>query len=189
VSSGFQNFAAVASGIVSIASLLFIIALLPLVWSLRQAAMKLVDVLEHLRTDTRPLLSRTEAIADDVKEITAVVRREVETVGDTVEMANDRLVDAIDRAERRVRDFDALLGVAQDEVEGVFVKTASAIRGVRRGVNVFRVLFGGRSRRRDGRVPIRGRRRPIDEDFDEAPPPPAEARPRTRPRRDGSPSA
>jgi hypothetical protein len=59
----------------------------------------------------------------------------VRRVDETITEANRQLRRAVSLAEERVHDFNALLEVAQQEAEQVFVSTAATLRGVRRGAS------------------------------------------------------
>jgi hypothetical protein len=54
-------------------------------------------------------------------------------VNRSVAQLSDRLTQASDRMEERIADFNALMEVVQGEAEGVFVDTASTVRGVTAG--------------------------------------------------------
>jgi hypothetical protein len=45
------------------------------------------------------------------------------------------MLKAVQAAEERIAQLNALLEVVQEEVESVFVATASTVRGVRTGIN------------------------------------------------------
>jgi signal transduction histidine kinase len=80
-----------------------------------------------------PVAERSRGIAENVEHITRTVRDDVEKVNTSVTALTDRLKLASDRMEERIEDFNALMEVVQEEAEGVFVDTASTVRGVRAG--------------------------------------------------------
>jgi hypothetical protein len=57
-----------------------------------------------------------------------------------VKALTDRLQLASERMEERIEEFNALMEVVQDEAEGIFIDTASTVRGVRAGA---RSIAGG----------------------------------------------
>jgi hypothetical protein len=67
--------------------------------------------------------------------ITTSIRVDVQQVSQTVAAVNQRLQEAIESAEDRMKQLNALLDVVQEEAESAFVTTASTIRGVKTGLN------------------------------------------------------
>ena len=47
--------------------------------------------------------------------------------------------------EKRIEEFNALMEVVQGEAEGVFIKTAAAVRGVRQGAQALGKTSGGKT--------------------------------------------
>jgi hypothetical protein len=68
----------------------------------------------------------------------ATVQGNVAEIGKTVSAANERIGRVVESAEQRAADLNALLDVAQEEAEALFVRTASTLRGVRAGAGEFR---------------------------------------------------
>jgi hypothetical protein len=81
-------------------------------------------------------------ISDDVRGMTASVRNDVEQVNETVGEITKRVQRALVASEERLGEFNALLDVAQDEAERLFISTASTVRGIRRGADAFRGRSG-----------------------------------------------
>lgn len=129
----FEKVTSVASGLLTLAMLALAIGLVPAAWSFRKSYQKLSKILERTQGQVQPILTHATAIADNVEFVTTSVRADVQRLHATVAMANARLQRAIEEAEARVQDFNALIGVVQDEAEGVFVSAASTVRGVRAG--------------------------------------------------------
>lgn len=187
----FDQLAHVASGVLAILLLLLVLLVFPAAWYVRNRLKQLTAVIDGLRHDFGPVVERTRGVMQNAEEISATVRRDVERLSETVERFDGQLREIADIAGDRVRDFDALLGAVQQEVEGVFLTTASAARGIRAGV---RALRRHRSRR-DRRTELRGSRSAADdveeyEDEEELPAPvhrgadePRERAPRLRRRR------
>jgi len=113
-----------------------------LLWSFRTTSTKVNALIDRLQGDIAPLLRLATSIADNVNFVTTSIRTDVQKVNDTIENANDRVQRALATAEQRLNEFNALLAVVQDEAEGVFVSTASTVRGVRRGAATFRARGG-----------------------------------------------
>ncbi len=99
---------------------------------------RLDDALETLTHDARPVMDRARAIGENLNFIAMSVRKEVDRVGETIELANQRLEDAIDSAEERVQELGALIDVVQGEVQDTLLTATSAIRGIRTGARMLR---------------------------------------------------
>ena len=56
-------------------------------------------------------------------------------VSQTIAAANQKLAASLEMAEERIKEMNALMAVVQEEAEGVFVTTASTLRGVRTGIH------------------------------------------------------
>lgn len=99
---------------------------------------RLDRALETLTQDARPVMDRARAIGENLNFIAMSVRKEVDRVGETIELANQRLEDAIDSAEERVQELGALIDVVQGEVQDTLLTATSAIRGIRTGARMLR---------------------------------------------------
>ena len=95
-----------------------------------------------VRQNLGPVSDRARAISDNVEFITQALRTDVERLNASVKALTDRLHLASERMEERIEEFNALMEVVQDEAEGIFIDTASTVRGVRAGA---RSIAGGRS--------------------------------------------
>jgi hypothetical protein len=133
----FDKITGIASGVMTLTILAMAIALVPAAWNFRKTYKKSSALLSKAQTDFAPLLRHANSIADNVNFISTAVRADVSMIHDTLLSANRRLEEAIAITERRVHDFNALLAVAQQEAEGVFVATAATVHGVRRGASHF----------------------------------------------------
>jgi uncharacterized protein YoxC len=163
----------VTTGLMTISILVLTAALVPAAWNFRKNHKAIREMIEKFEGDIAPLLRHANAIADDVNYVTTSIRVDVQHVNQTVAAANRRLLEAVDKAEARINDFNALLEVAQDEAESAFISTASTLRGIRRGA----AALGGGRRNGGRRGRIRDRelrermdelRAAIDEDLHEA---------------------
>jgi hypothetical protein len=98
-----------------------------------------------VRQNLGPVSDRARAISDNVEFITQALRTDVERLNSSVKALTDRLNLASERMEERVEEFNALMEVVQDEAEGIFIDTASTVRGVRAGARS--IAHGGEGRR------------------------------------------
>jgi len=101
----------------------------PAAWNFRKSHKKVSALLDRVYGDINPIVRHLSTIADNVDYITTSIRVDVQQVNETIAMANQRLLKAVERAQELADEFNALLGVVQQEAEDVFVSTASTIRG------------------------------------------------------------
>jgi uncharacterized protein YoxC len=143
--STFDTIAGIARGLMTIAILVLTVALVPAAWNFRKSYKKVNDLLDRVYGDINPIVRHLSTIADNVDYITTSIRVDIQQVNRTVADANQRLNHALALSEQRVNEFNALLQVAQHEAEGVFLTTASALRGLRAGAATFQreALAGG----------------------------------------------
>ncbi len=125
----------VASGVMTITVIVLTVALVPAAWNFRKSYKKVSDMLDKIYGDINPLMRHASAIADNVDYISTAIRVDVQQVSQTVAAVNQRLQQAADVAEDRIKQLNALLDVVQEEAESAFVTTASTIRGVQTGIN------------------------------------------------------
>ena len=125
----------IASGVMTITVIVLTVALVPAAWNFRKSYKKISDMLDKVYGDVNPLMRHASAIADNVDYISTAMRVDVQQVSQTVAAVNQRLQQAADVAEDRIKQLNALLDVVQEEAESAFVTTASTIRGVQTGIN------------------------------------------------------
>ena len=129
----FQKISSVASSLMTIAILVLTVALVPAAWNFRKSYKRVNDLLDKVYGDINPIVRHASTIADNVNYITTSLRADVQQVNQTLTTANQRVLQAVRLTERRLNEFNALLGVVQEEAESAFVSTASVVRGVRDG--------------------------------------------------------
>lgn len=129
--SVFDRITGVASGLLTIAVCVFVIAAVPAAWNFRKSYKRINKLLDRIYGDINPIMRNASSIADNVNYISTSIRADVQQINATIAAANARLQDAVSVTERRLGDFNALLQVVQEEAEQLFVSTASAIRGAK----------------------------------------------------------
>lgn len=122
-----------------------------LAWKLRNTFERLGDLAESFRRDLLPVTRRAAEIAEHLEGAAASVHGAVDEVTETIRSANERLRDAVETADARFHDLDAIVRLARDEAEDVVVGAASTLRGVRGGFSAFRG-----HRRRAAEAPVDG---------------------------------
>jgi uncharacterized protein YoxC len=125
----------IASGVMTFTVIILTVALVPAAWNFRKSYKKVSDMLDKIYGDVNPLMRHASAIADNVDYISTSIRVDVQQVSQTVAAVNQRLQEALESAEDRMQQLNALLDVVQEEAESAFVTTASTIRGVQTGIN------------------------------------------------------
>lgn len=133
--STFEKVTTYASGLASIALLVLAVSLVPAAWNFRKSYAKVSDMLDRIYGDINPIMRHASTIADNVNYISTSVRVDVQQVSQTIAAANQKLAASLEMAEERIKEMNALMAVVQEEAEGVFVTTASTLRGVRTGIH------------------------------------------------------
>jgi hypothetical protein len=110
-------------------------ALIPAALNFRKSYKKISDMLDKIYGDVNPIMRHASTIADNVDYISTSVRVDIQQVSKTIAAANQTLLKAVQAAEERINQLNALVEVMQEEVEAVFVATASTVRGVKTGIN------------------------------------------------------
>jgi uncharacterized protein YoxC len=130
-----EKITSIASGVMTFTVIVLTVALVPAAWNFRKSYKKVSDMLDKIYGDVNPLMRHASAIEDHVDYISTSIRVDVQQVSQTVAAVNQRLQEALESAEDRMQQLNALLDVVQEEAESAFVTTASTIRGVQTGIN------------------------------------------------------
>jgi uncharacterized protein YoxC len=130
-----EKITSIASGVMTFTVIVLTVGLVPAAWNFRKSYKKVSDMLDKIYGDVNPLMRHASAIADNVDYISTSIRVDVQQVSQTVAAVNQRLQEALESAEERMQQLNALLDVVQEEAESAFVTTASTIRGVQTGIN------------------------------------------------------
>lgn len=130
-----EKITSIASGVMTFTVIILTVGLVPAAWNFRKSYKKVSNMLDKIYGDVNPLMRHASAIADNVDYISTSIRVDVQQVSQTVAAVNQRLQEALESAEDRMKQLNALLDVVQEEAESAFVTTASTIRGVQTGIN------------------------------------------------------
>jgi len=141
--STFDRITGIASGLLTIAFLVFVAAAVPAAWNFRKSYRRVNQLLERIYGDINPIMRHASSVADNINYITTSIRADVQQINATIAGANERLQQAVLLTERRLGDFNALLRVVQEEAEQMFVSTASTVRGVRTSASALSNAAGG----------------------------------------------
>jgi uncharacterized protein YoxC len=147
----FERTTGILQALLTLSLLVLTVAVVPAAWNFRKSYAKISDLLDRVYADVNPITHHASRIADNVDFITTAIRADVMKVNATVDLANEKLLEAIWVAEKQIREAQALVEVMQEEVESAFVASASVVRGVRVGT----------SRLQDEALPSRQARRSV----------------------------
>jgi hypothetical protein len=101
------------------------------------AVAQIVLAIALLAVGLGPAIHNVTAVTENVSFVSRTVKKDVEKLSASVTSATDRLKGAAAQAEQRVGEFNALIGVVQEEAEQLFITGASTLRGVRAGAETF----------------------------------------------------
>ena len=145
MSNALAQISAVAVTIMALSVSVLAAVAIPALWRFRKMYGKVEALVDRIQNDLTPIAHNAQLITDNINHVTAAIREDVDKVNatidrvnGTIETANDRVHDALAMTEDRVREFQALLAVAQEEAEQLFVSGASTVRGIQRGAAAFR---------------------------------------------------
>ena len=133
-----EKITAVASTVLTLTMLALTIVAVPALLRFRQTYRKVDHLLDTIYGDIQPIAHSARDITDNINFITTSIRNDVDKVNATIDVANERVQEAVAQTEQRVKEFNALLAVVQEEAEHLFLSTASTMRGVQRGAEAFR---------------------------------------------------
>lgn len=139
--SGFER---VVNVMADVATIVIALAIIVVSLAAIAVALKVRGMAKRFRGDLAPVRKHLEAAAANVEYVSLAVRQDVEAVSRTVKSTSDRVQQAADAAAKRLAELNALMDVVQAEAESIFIRTASAVRGVQAGAGAF-----ARMQRRD----------------------------------------
>jgi hypothetical protein len=146
--SGFEHWVDVLA---DVATIVIAIAIIAVGVVAVYGALKVRGMIKRIRGDFDPAIRNLTAASEQAQAISATLRKNVDELSGTVSETNDKVRRATEAAEARLVELNALMGVVQREAEDIFVRTASAVRGVQTGVGALRGLRGrGGERDYDG---------------------------------------
>ena len=149
VQSSFERWVDVAADVATIVIALAIIVIgLVAIYG----ALKVRGMIKRIRGDFDPAIRNLTAASEQAKSISGTLRKNVDELSGTVTQTNDKVRRATEAAEARLAELNALLGVVQREAEDLFVRTASAVRGVQVGAGALRAAVRRGSDDYDGEL-------------------------------------
>jgi uncharacterized protein YoxC len=133
-----EALAAVAQIVLALALLAMGIGLLVAAMKVKALMKKLEEQGQKLRVDLAPAIHNVTTVTENASQVSKAVRKDVDRLSASVTAATEKLKGAAEMAEQRVGEFNALIGVVQEEAEQLFIGGAATLRGVRAGTETFR---------------------------------------------------
>jgi uncharacterized protein YoxC len=133
-----EAFAGIAQIVLAIALLAVGVGVLFAALKVKALMKKVEEQGQKLRVDLAPAIRNATTVSENAVAVSKAVRGDVDRLSGTVTAATEKLKEAAAVAEQRVGEFNALLGVVQEEAEELFIGGAAAIRGARTGAETFR---------------------------------------------------
>ena len=133
-----EVFAGIAQIVLAIALLAVGLGVLFAALKVKALAKKVEEQGQKLRVDLAPAIRNVTTVSENAVAVSKSVRGDVDRLSGSVTAATEKLKEAAAVAEQRVGEFNALLGVVQEEAEELFIGGASAIRGARACAETFR---------------------------------------------------
>jgi uncharacterized protein YoxC len=152
--SWFTVLVGVAQIVIAIAILTFVLVTVVVGLAVLRKVREKGSILGQVLTDLIPLVRRMNRLAERLEAMTETAKASIDHVDHTVRDATSRVTQLLDGTERRVREFDALVGVARERADEAFVSSVATVRGVR---------AGARALRRNGRTSERASERAVGE--------------------------
>ena len=161
-----EALAAVAQIVLALALLLVGIGLLFAALRVKALMKKLEEQGQKLRVDLAPAIHNVTTVTENASQVSKAVRKDVDRLSASVTAATEKLKGAAEMAEQRVGEFNALIGVVQEEAEQLFIGGAATLRGVRAGSETFRRFRTGELEYL-GELSVEEEDADIDDDVDE----------------------
>jgi hypothetical protein len=141
----------IATVVIALALIVAVFILLLIALQVRRLIRRADPLLDRAKSYVDPVMGNVREVSENVNYMSSAIRADVQQLTQLVDTSRRRLNRAADTAEQRIREFNALLGVMQEEAEQLFIDTAATIRGVQAGTESFRDSRGnGRTREGDG---------------------------------------
>jgi uncharacterized protein YoxC len=138
-----EALAAVAQIVLALALLVVGLGLLFAALKVKALMKKLEEQGQKLRVDLAPAIHNVTTVTENASQVSKAVRKDVDRLSASVTAATEKLKGAAEVAEQRVGEFNALIGVVQEEAEQLFIGGAATLRGVRAGSETFRRFRSG----------------------------------------------
>ncbi|MEO6445134.1 MAG: hypothetical protein ABIZ91_19360 [Gemmatimonadaceae bacterium] len=140
--SWLDTLALVTQSIVSVLLTVMVILGVIVLLALKKSIEDLAKLVRNSHEPIREVLKEAREATADLRALTHSLRGPVALAGETLEDLSDGVRDVMERSAERLERLDTMIGIAQDEVEGVVVGAASMLRGVKAGGSSLRRSLG-----------------------------------------------
>lgn len=105
---------------------IFVLALIPVLWQVRRAAKEAEKLLETIRLQIAPVAHDVARVVDDVRDLVKQAQRQMGKVEESVDAVRDTVV--------KLRDVESLL---RDRIEKPLLGIVGTVGALLKGVRVF----------------------------------------------------
>jgi len=147
VRTAFDQIVYVASGLVSIITLILLIALIVMIGALKAKAEETKSKLDDLLKELHPMAKSATAMYEDIREVAAAASEMVAESRDTVHATNQRVRKTVDTLADRVDELSAMIGRVNRSAERVAAVAGTALGGIKMGARAFGI--GRKKKARD----------------------------------------
>jgi methyl-accepting chemotaxis protein len=116
--------------------------------SLKRAVDFAVSTTGKFMEEARPIIQKASEVADDAREVVAMIKTDVERVTHSAEVLSDQMLDIAESVERRMDDISAVVDVVQAELEETVLSTTATLRGVRLGGRAMVSVLGRKAEKK-----------------------------------------
>jgi cytochrome c556 len=132
-----QQITQVATIIIALAIVVLVLVAIPMAVELRRLQRRVYQLLERTSDDIAGIVRNVNRVSENVQAVSAALR-DVDKLDAALHDANERVQRALSATEEQLGEFNALITVAREEAEDLFLNAASTVRGVQRGARAFR---------------------------------------------------
>ncbi len=151
IRTGFEQTVFVAQGILVIFAVLLIPLAIYGAFAMRQAAREAARRMDALLDELRPLAAHVKETSVAVRDTADMIRTDVATVHDTVQVATERVKQTVVQLADRVDDFNELLGAVHDKASMAVDVAGTAISGLAWGARTLRERRAARKAKKRAR--------------------------------------
>ncbi len=145
--TAFEQIVFVASGLTSILALLLALLLVVGLFRMRSTATEVLQQLEALLVELRPMARNTTAMSDDVREVAKNVNQMVDESRDTVRVVNERVRSSVVALTDRVDEMSDIVGRVNRSAERVAAAATSAVAGITLGARALGLSKGRKAKK------------------------------------------
>lgn len=138
----FDQVVYVTSGLTSILAFVLILMTVVGLLVLRSTAREVLQKLEALLVELRPMVRNTNAMSDDVRDVARNVNKMVDESRDTVRVVNERVRSSVVTLSDRVDEMSDIIGRVNRSAERVASVATTAAAGIKLGARALGLSKG-----------------------------------------------